>query len=338
MGLDTWIVDHYVDGTLPVPGLAMQFVLHAYLDIWLRLEALVGRATDAPQATEEIAARSRELMEVHYNLPLPMFSSFLGNSMKYSMGLWETGARTLDEAQEAMLADVCAKAEIQDGQRILDIGCGFGSFAAHVLRHYPNAHVCGLTLSRTQANYMRERQAEAGHPLSTNRFSLVEGDFNDASFEESFDRMVSLGVFEHISNLDRALEKIRGFLTPEGRCFLHYIAFQPRGSDTDAPRQDPFMDRYVFPGGRVWAMSELAKHQQHFHIEREWYLSGTNYKRTLQAWLANFQRNQGHIREDSGLSMRQLRLWEFYLRACIATFALRGGRHIGNGQYLLRPI
>ena len=184
MELEAWLVEHYVEGHLPLPGAVLQGVLNTYLQAYHWLEPYLGRSAGMTvEETEEIAARSQELMDTHYNMPASMFTSFLGPSMKYSMALWERGARNLEDAQEAMLADVCAKADVRDGQRILDIGCGFGSFAAYVLRRFPNARVYGLTLSRTQADYMRARQAETGHPLNADRFYLIEGDFADVHFE-----------------------------------------------------------------------------------------------------------------------------------------------------------
>jgi len=337
MGFEERMIDTYLEGKLTLPGPAIQALLNGYLKLYHRIEFLIGRQSVVPSQTEEVTARSRELMETHYNMPLPMFSSVLGESMKYSMGLWEHGARSLTEAQEAMMEDVCDKAELRDGQRILDVGCGFGSLAGFILRRFPNARVYGLTLSQTQVDYMRARQAESGHPLSTDRFYLVQEDFARARFDQPFDRVVSLGFFEHITNMPRALEKIRGLLDDDGRCFLHYIVFRPLPWDSDAPRQDVFIDRYVFPGGRIWSHTELAKHQQHLRLERDWYLNGLNYRDTVRAWVANFRRNYETIVRESGLTLRQLRLWELYLRGCIAVFNTRSGRLYGNGQYLLRP-
>ncbi len=339
MSLESWLVDSYLSGRLRLPGPMVQTVVNVYLQWYHRLEPLIGRPTSfVPEETEEIATRSNELMEMHYNMPLAMFEGFLDSAMKYSMGFWENGARNLDDAQEDMLADLCAKAGIEDGQRVLDIGCGFGSLAAHVLRRFPNCRVYGLTLSQTQADYMRAKQAEAGHPLNTDRFYLIQEDFNNAEFNERFDRIVSVGVFEHISNMTKALERIRTFIKDDGALFLHYIVYRPRPGTPDTARQDPFIDRYVFPGGRIWSHTELAKHPQHFAIEQDWYLSGANYKRTIQHWLANFSRNYRQIQAETGLDTRVLRVWAFYLRACIGTFNVARGAMYGNGQYRLRPI
>jgi cyclopropane-fatty-acyl-phospholipid synthase len=303
------------------------------------LEWLLGRSP-AYQSEEspEIAIRSSELMEAHYNMPLEMFTHFLGGTLKYSMGLWEAEPADLDAAQLAMMDDLCRKADFRDGMQVLDIGCGFGSLAAFVLRNYPHSKVTGLTLSRTQADYIRARQNEAGHPFSEHRFSLIEADFNDVSFDHPFDRVVSLGVFEHISNMGRALEKIRDFIAGDGLMFLHYIIYRPLTGEAELPRFDPFMDRYIFPGGRIYAYQEIFRHQRHFRVLKDWFINGNNYRRTVQAWLDDFRRNLAGIRRSTGLDDRTLRLWELYLRACVAYFGVRGGIYNGNGQYLLKPV
>jgi cyclopropane-fatty-acyl-phospholipid synthase len=278
-------------------------------------------------------------MSIHYDLPRGRFESLLGDSMKYSMGLWEQGAERLEEAEEAMLADLCHKAKIEDGHTILDIGCGFGSFASHALRAYPKSKVYGLTLSRVQAEYIRDKQAEAGHPLNTDRFYLIQDDLNTATFPIPFDRIISIGVFEHVSNLAKGLEKVRGFLKPDGACLLHYIVyfralFSMVGED---PLQNPFIAKHIFPGGRIWSEQELYKYPHHLRVEQDWRLNGSNYRRTLECWLRNLNRNWDKIKATTGLNDHVLKLWDFYFRGCVSVFRYHGGRYYGNAQYLLRP-
>ena len=338
MRFESWIIDAYLDGLLPVPGPAVQVLLTAYMQAYYWIEPFIGRGlTTIPPESEEIAARSRELMETHYNMPLAMFASFLGRSMKYSTALWEAGVRSLDEAQQAMLADVCAKADLRDGQRILDIGCGFGSFAAHALRRYPRVRVVGLTLSDVQYRYIAGKQGEPGHPLHGDRFRVIKEDFAQSRFDHPFDRVVSIGVFEHVSNLRLALEKIAGFLKPDGTALLHFIAYRriiEAIANMDAP--PGFIGRYIFPGGRLWPYNELFRYQQHLQIERAWFLNGNHYLRTLEAWRDNFWRNMGRIRVHPDLEERFVRVWDLYLRFCIAVFRGLHGSNVGNGQYRLR--
>ena len=336
--METWVAERYLSSRVELPGQVLQGILNSYIAGYHWVERLMHhRWGDIADEASVITEHSEALMCVHYDMPRGLFENMLGPSMKYSMGLWERGARTLEEAQTAMLDDVIAKVGICDGDRVLDIGCGFGSFATRVLDRMPHAEVVGLTLSAVQAEYIRERMEFPGHPLHEGRFTLVLDDFNRVSFHHPFDKVVSLGVFEHVTNLGLGLEKIRGFLAPQGRCLLHYIVFTPAiGHHGMAARQDPFINRYIFPGGRIWAQEELFRHQESCRVDTFWYLSGVNYRDTLRAWLENFLRNRAIIREQTGLSQRVMRIWEIYLRACIAVFGLKGGAAYGNGQYLLR--
>jgi len=319
-----------------LPGWMVQAGLRVYLEADHYLETMRGVLSTVPAtATAEIAEFSRELMRVHYDMPRPLFMHMLGPTMKYSMALWNRGARTLEEAQRHMLADACDKAGLRDGDTVLDLGCGFGSLAAYILENYPRARVTGLTLSRTQANYIRERQAQPGDVLNTPRFELVEGDFNKVDFSERFDRVMSLGVFEHVSNLTAALTKVRRFLRARGTLFLHYIVYLPARAGQTAVRQNSFIQRHIFPGGRVYAFNELERHGEDCAVRESWYLPGTNYQRTLACWLGNFLRERAAIAREAALDERTLRLWELYLRASVANFAAAGGWAFGNGQYLL---
>lgn len=331
------LIESYLDGRLPLPGPVVQAILNVVLELYYRfapeLEAL---PEDRNGATGPIAERSDDLMRFHYDKPALLFENFLGKSMKYSMALWERGARYLDEAQETMLADLCDKAQIRDGDAILDIGCGFGSFAAYALRRFPSAKIVGLTLSNVQYQYITEKQGQLGHALHDDRLRVIKEDFAKCSFDRQFDRIVSIGVFEHVANLKLALEKVAGFLKPDGAVLLHYITYHRILAAMANVLDDGFFSRYIFPGGRFWPFRELFRHQEHLRIEHSWFLNGSNYRRTLEAWRDNFWRNIKSIRTHPDLDDRFLRIWDFYLRFCVAIFRGLKGTQVGNGQYLLR--
>ncbi|MCZ6644950.1 MAG: class I SAM-dependent methyltransferase [SAR324 cluster bacterium] len=337
--METWIAEQYIGGRIPIPASLLQSALQLYmhwyhrLDPWYRPEA---QAASAPRPS--IAARSRELIDAQYDRPRQLFENFLGTTMKYSMGYWETGAGTLEQAQAAMLDDLCEKAQIRDGQEILDVGCGFGSFAAHVLHKYPSCSVAGLNLSKVQADYILEKQREPGHPLNTDRFQLIRDDFNTVTLERRFDRVISIGFFEHVSDVGLALEKIAGLLKPGGKCLLHYIVFRKQFRiDVMRPTRDGFISKYIFPGGTIWREDELFKHQHHLRVADAWFLNGRNYRRTLESWLENFWRNMARIRAECGEDQRLIKVWDLYLRSSIAVFRTNRGNFYGNGQYLLTP-
>jgi cyclopropane-fatty-acyl-phospholipid synthase len=285
----------------------------------------------------EVMPEGRRSMEVHYDLPASIFELFLGETMKYSMALWETGARSIDEAQLAMMADACEKMELEDGHSVLDIGCGFGAFARFVLDRFPNARVVALTMSRTQADYMRMLKATPGHAFHDRDFEILEEDFNGTDLTERFDRIVSMGTFEHVRNLKVALARISRWLKDDGACFLHYVVYREiisRFANIDM--QNTFIMKYFFPNTKFWYERELFEHQDDLRIDRNWYLSGMNYAKTLRSWRTNFNRGEEALRRVAAFEPRDMRKWNLYFAFTEALFRASNGQQSGNGQYLLR--
>ena len=335
--VQNWIIDRYLDRKLPLPGALLQGLLNLGVEAYFRLAPAMDVLPDQWSGGQgPLAERTEDLMRIHYDKPAVLFENLLGPSMKYSMGLWEGGAPHLEAAQEAMLSDLCEKARIEDGDTILDIGCGFGSFAAHALRRFPASKVVGITLSNVQYQYITEKQGEPGHPLHDDRFRVIKSDFAACEFDTPFDRVISIGVFEHVSNLRRALEKVASFLKPGGTALLHFIVYRRIIESVANVYREGFFARYIFPGGRFWPINELPRYQEHLRVEKAWYISGGNYRRTLEAWRENLRRNLDAILAHPDLDERFVRIWDFYLRFCIAIFRSGGGTFVGNGQYLLR--
>lgn len=338
--LEDLLVENYLSGRLPLPDPLLKALQNLGVELCYRFGRRLERMPRqwAGDQGEITPGGGAELMSVHYDLPAGVFEQFLGRTMKYSMAYWEGGAANLDDAQEAMMADLCRKMDLRDGMSVLDIGCGFGSFASFVLRHYPRCSVVGLTLSDTQHRYMAEKQAEPGHPLSHRGFRVAREDFGKWTGGERFDRVVSIGVFEHLSNLKLALARIRALVKDDGACLLHYIVYTElieRFANYDMSQT--FMRRYIFPHSRFWHDRELFEYQDDFRIDRYWFLNGGNYQRTLQAWQRNFRSNWDAIRGIRGDDERFYRIWNYYFLFTGALFRGRGGRQVGNGQYLLRP-
>lgn len=338
--LENLFVENYLSGQLPLPDSALQGLLNLgvawYYRFGKRLDAMPGEwAGDQGEITP---GNGTDLLTVHYDLPAGIFEQFLGRTIKYSMALWEKGATDLDGAQDAMMADLCDKMDMRDGMTVLDVGCGFGSFASFVLKRYPQSSVYGLTLSETQYRYMVERQQVPGHSLNTPRFRVAREDFCKTTLRETFDRVVSIGVFEHLSNLKLALATIRRFVKDDGACLLHYIVYTKLIERfADYGMSETFMRQYIFPHSRFWHDRELFKYQDDFRIDRYWFINGRNYQRTLEAWQKNFQANWEAIRRIRGDDERFYRIWNYYFRFTRALFRGHGGRQVGNGQYLLRP-
>jgi cyclopropane-fatty-acyl-phospholipid synthase len=332
-----WVIEKYLNGSLPIPPFVLDGLLKASTEYHYRFSPTRKELPPGWDGSDgPLAEQSRELMQVHYDLPLALFENFLGPTMKYTMALYERGATNLEEAQVAMMDDLCDKAGVQDGDAVLDIACGFGSLSKHILQRYPSARVTAVNLSQTQVDYILSKQSEPGHPMQTDRFRIIKEDFSTFQFDRKFDRIMVIGLFEHIRNLRLALEKIAQLLKPNGKVLLHFITYQRIIDAMADPNSDLFFGRYIFPGGRFWYFHELPRYQEHLKVEQSWFLNGNNYKHTLEAWLRNLWSNIDKIHEHPRMDDKFIRVWDLYLRFCIAIFGGMGGRNLGNGQYLLR--
>ena len=338
--LEDLLVENYLSGRLPLPDVLLRGLLNVGVEWYYRFGARLDAMPEewAGDRGDILPSNGDDLLSVHYNLPAAIFEQFLGRTMKYSMALWEGGVTDLDHAQEAMLEDLCHKIDMRDGLSVLDVGCGFGSFASFVLTRYPRCSVVGLTVSDTQCCYMVEKRQLPGHPLNTPRFRVAKEDVSRSTIEERFDRVVCIGVFEHFSNLKRALAVIRTFVKDTGSCFLHYVVYTTLIERfADYGMSDTFMRQYIFPHSRFWHDRELFKYQDDLKVDRYWFLNGRNYERTLAAWRENFHSNRDAIRRIRGDDERFFRIWNYYFRFTRALFKAQGGRQVGNGQVPAAP-
>jgi cyclopropane-fatty-acyl-phospholipid synthase len=253
-------------------------------------------------------ARDRQAVRHHYNVGNDFFALFLDRSMTYSCAYWQGGAQTLEEAQEAKLELVCRKLALKPGDQVLDVGCGWGSFAIHAAARH-RAHVVGVTLSEPQASLARRRVEEAGVS------ELVEirvADYREVS-DGPFDAIASIGMVEHVGEerIDLYARRLAGLLKPGGRLLNHGIA---KLQDFETKDEGPFSERFVFPDGVPLPLSriELALERSGLvtrHVEG----LPKDYSQTLAHWL---QRFESHLDEAVALAgIERVRIWRLYLRA-----------------------
>jgi cyclopropane-fatty-acyl-phospholipid synthase len=286
--------------------------------------------------TEHLAEGSQELMKVQYDLPQAMLNTMLGDWKliypKYSMGLWEKGAANLEQSQMHMIDDVIEKLDIKDGDNILDFGCGWGCVPNYILSKFPNVKFTGLNLSHEQCEYIRHKMQDPESYLSSGRFTLYEGDLNDAKFETKFDKILSIGVFCHVGNLTQAFQKLAVFLKDDGKVFIHIITVRIPNNMSSG-----FTHKYIFPHGRYWNYDAIPSHNRDLKTIQRWYMNGINYHKTLTAWLQRFDENQEefkHLYYGIGYP-RFRRIWRFYLLLLGTIFATCDGEYNGNGQFLM---
>lgn len=330
------IAESYING-LEVPDPVLRSLFDTCMPIFFQyFPSLLAPYEWVLEETDHVAEGSRELMKLQYDLPQGMLNRMLGNGKliypKYSMGLWEKGALDLEQSQMHMIDDMIEKLDIQDGDNILDFGCGWGCVPNYILSKFPNVRFTGLNLSHEQSEYMRQKMQDPESYLSSGRFTLVEGDLNDAQFEEKFDKILSVGVFCHIGNLTNAFRKLASFLKPEGKFFLHLITVRTPNNISSA-----YTHKYIFPHGRYWSFDTVPTFNKDFKTVNRWYLNGTNYSQTFATWLKNFDDSYDDVKNlDYGIDFARFRrIWRFYLIWFVSNFASCDGQVNGNGQFLM---
>ncbi|NMF86881.1 cyclopropane fatty acyl phospholipid synthase [Aromatoleum petrolei] len=301
--------ESYMDGDWDAPQVdeLIHRIVRAHLDRAARSPKFVWHVLRAHLTNLQSPRRAKLVGEVHYDLGNDFFEAMLDPYMAYTCGYW-ADADDLATAQEAKLDLVCRKLGLRPGMCLLDIGCGWGSLMKFAAERY-GVRCVGLTISRAQAEYGRERCA--GLPVE---FRLM--DFRE--IDEPFDRIASLGMFEHVGrhNLRTYFAVARRCLRDDGLFLLHTI-----GNNFRTAHTDPWIDRYIFPNGDLPALRQVAKAVEHLFVIEDLHNFGADYDRTLMAWHARFEAAWPRFAGRYGERFR--RMWSYYLLSCAGAFRAR---------------
>ena len=297
-----------------------------------RLAELLARMRSGP-----IAEVPEKANEQHYELPPRFFELILGPRRKYSGCLWTPGVADLAAAEEAMLALSCARAEVQDGMRILDLGCGWGSLSLWLAQQYPHAQITGVSNSAPQRMFIESRIRELG----LTNLEIVTADVN--TFEPAgapFDRVMSIEMFEHMRNWRELLARVASWLTSDGAVFIHVFSH----------RIVPYLFEGTWAAERFFTAGLMPSHEllHHFEddllVQQRWAVSGTHYARTLQAWLTNLDANREPllaVLEEAGYSRSGARAllgaWRLFLISTDEIWASNSGNNWLVSHYRLAP-
>ena len=293
------------------------------------------RAFVRDMALHPIAENTAEANAQHYELPPEFFALALGPRRKYSCCRYGLGD-DLATAEEAALAETCRHADLQDGQSILELGCGWGSLSLWMAEHYPGSRITAVSNSHSQRRHI---EAEARR-LGFGNLEVITADMNSFCIDKTFDRVVSVEMFEHMSNWQGLLSRVRGWLKPDGRLFAHMVAHRlhPHRIDDDSG----WIGKYVLAGGVMPSHGLIGRFPDLFQVEADWRWSGLHYEQTALDWLANYDRNATEVmavlRTVYGDQARLwFRRWRLFFLATAGLFGHDGGAAWGVSHYRLKP-
>jgi cyclopropane-fatty-acyl-phospholipid synthase len=327
---------------MPVPDAALRLAVRALVARRRQMLLTADPAATASFARAmsdlPIAAHTDAANAQHYEVPAAFYELVLGPQRKYSCCLYPSPETTLEEAEEAALCETSRHAELRNGQTVLELGCGWGAFSLWMARHYPASKIVSVSNSNSQRAYIEARAAERG----IRNLRVVTADANDFTPSQRFDRVVSIEMFEHISNWTELLARVRTWLNPNGCFLLHVFAHATTPYRFDHADPGDWIGQHFFTGGIMPSERLIHEFSNSVTVEQSWRWGGEHYARTAEDWLRNFDENSAEIRvifekaygSDAALWQRR---WRVFLLAVAGLFAHRGGREWGVSQYLLRP-
>lgn len=297
------------------------------------------RAFALDMARFPIAQHTAEANAQHYEVPSAFFEQVLGAHRKYSCCLFPTGAETLDEAEAIALHETVAHAGLADGQEILELGCGWGSLSLFMAQRFPKARITSVSNSATQRATIEALATARG----LTNLTVITADMNSFTPERAYDRIVSVEMFEHMSNWQALLTRCRGWLKPEGRLFLHVFTHAHASYRFDHADKADWIAQHFFTGGIMPSRQLAHQFGDLFTVEAEVHWSGTHYARTARKWLENFDARFDTIApllretygEEAALWKRR---WRLFFLATEGLFGHAEGSVWGVGHYRLAPV
>ena len=281
-----------------------------------------------------IALVPEKANEQHYEVPPSFFENVLGKNLKYSSGYWPDGTKTLDDSEDAMLELSFNRAKLIDGNSILELGCGWGSFTCYMASKLKNSKIIAVSNSKDQKEHilMRCKQQDL------NNIEVITADMNDFETENKFDRVVSIEMFEHMRNYKKLLSKIDSWLNDEGKLFIHIFSHESVVYPFENQGEADWMAREFFSGGMMPSHDLLLHFQDDLKIDDIWRMSGTHYSKTSLAWVNKMDQNKDVIMKifsDTYGNEAKLwfQRWRIFFMSCEKLFGYANGSEWGVSHY-----
>jgi len=285
-----------------------------------------------------IAVNTAEANEQHYEVPAEFYTKVLGKHLKYSSGYWKEGVTDIDTSERDMLEITCQRAELKDGQKVLELGCGWGSLSLFMAEKYPNSRITSVSNSHSQKAFIDEQARKR----NITNLTIITADMNVFETDEKFDRAVSVEMFEHMRNYELLLKKIAGFLNADGKLFVHIFTHREYAYKFEVLDETDWMSKYFFTGGIMPSDHLLLYFPNHFHIEKHWRVSGMHYSKTSEAWLKNIDANKPAIMDvmknvyGEQQAIRWWVYWRIFFMACAELWGYSNGNEWMVSHYLLQ--
>ncbi len=288
----------------------------------------------------QIALETDAANEQHYELPADFFLRVLGANLKYSCCWWDDNhgaslADALDAAEARMLEITCERAELHNGQRILELGCGWGSLTVWMARKFPDSQITAVSNSNSQREFINQRCRDAG----LSNVEVITADANEFSTDKRFDRVVSVEMFEHMRNYGALMQRISSWLVPGGKLFVHIFCHRHLMYPFNTEGEYDWMGKYFFTGGLMPAESTLLYFQDNLRIDEQWRVSGRHYEKTSNAWLERMDRDRQEImpvlikaygEQQAAIWFQR---WRMFFMAVAELFGYREGTEWMVGHY-----
>jgi len=328
---------------VPLPDVIIRAAIHRLCSRTAVRLASGSAESDAAFAREMAARAIAEHADAantqHYEVPEAFFANVLGPNRKYSSCFYNSEASTLQEAEEEALRQTEAHADLADGQSILELGCGWGSLSLFMARQFPHANIVAVSNSNSQREYIESETAKRG----LTNLRVITADMNAFDPAEQFDRIVSVEMFEHMMNWRQLLTRVKSWLKPDGRFFMHIFTHRSGTYLFDRADREDWIAQHFFTGGVMPSHHLIRQYADLFSIEKEWRWSGTHYQRTAMDWLANFDAHRDAIEaalrnvygEDTALWMRR---WRWFFLATAGLFGYANGDEWGVSHYRMKAV
>lgn len=298
-----------------------------------RIDALLDELRASPIAIDTQAANAQ-----HYEVPGSFFKAHLGPRLKYSCAYYPRGDETLAQAEDAMLSIYAERAQLADGQRMLDLGCGWGALSLWLAERYPRARIVGLSNSPRQRQFIEQCAAARG----LTNLRIVTGnvvDFEFGAADVGFDRVLSIEMFEHMKNYAMLLAKISRWLRDDGKLFVHHFAHRHLAYHFASNDSTDWMSRHFFTGGTMPSADLLLHFQDQLRVSGHWWIDGTHYARTANHWLASLDAARARVlpilaSAEPRTARIRFQRWRMFYMAVAELFGYAHGKQWGVVHYL----